>query len=326
MGVTVSVSASKSNSNLGAGSIYPKKTSTVNRTELAQMYVDVATNTGLSVSILLLCFHLVAFALVDDLRNLPGKNLASFCAALLLEYTSTLVSGVLEGTACYVNEIAAYYFIMASAFWMLTMSFDVWQTLRSSATELVLSASSGAGKQRRKFVVYSLWSWLMPALLTVLVFFVLPRVFSEFDLDFQDFDRKRCSFVETDMMYVFVASVFGTILLANTFFFAASVYYIFSTQSAVARTTNNMAFFKHFQLYGRLSLIMGVTWTAEFVIYYSDFDILSVTFKIINTFEGFFIVLAFTCRKEVLHNVKSLHIAESLKDTTFRHYISLRRL
>lgn len=286
------------------------------------MCVNIATNTGLTMSIFLLCIHLLLFAIVDDLRNLPGKNLASFCVALVLEYTSTLISGVLEGVACYVNEIAAYYFIMASAFWMLTMSYDVWQTLRSSTNDLIVSS----GRQGKKFLLYSLWSWLMPAVLTTLVFFVLPRLFENFDLAYQDFDRKKCSFQETDMMYVFVTSVFGTILLLNTFFFASSVYYIFSTQAAVKRSTKNTAFATHFRLYGRLSLIMGVTWIAEFIIDYAEFDILSVTFRIINTFEGLFIVIAFTTRKEVFDYIKSLHISKNIQNTHFYRYMSLRRL
>lgn len=166
----------------------------------------------------------------------------------------------------------------------------------------------------------------MPAVLTVLVFFVLPRLIEDFDLDFKDFDRTKCTFVETDMMYIFVTTVFGTILLLNTFFFASSVYYILTIQAAVKRSTKNMAFINHFTLYGKLSLIMGVTWTAEFIIYYSDFDILSVTFKIINTFEGFFIVICFTWRKEVLHYVKSLHVPKNIQNTPFYHYMNLRRL
>ncbi|XP_065214303.1 G-protein coupled receptor Mth-like [Planococcus citri] len=308
----------------GGSHIYPLKGGR-NRTELAQMYVDIAINCGLSASILLLGFHLLVFALVDDLRNLMGKNLASFCTALLLEYTSTLISGQLKGTACYVNEIAAYYFIMASAFWMLTMSFDVRQTVHSSTNEMALSGSNNTGKQGKKFVFYSLWSWLMPALLTALVFFILPKLISDFDLDYQDFNREKCSFLETDMMYIFVTSVFGIILAVNTYFFISSVIRIYTTQSAVRRTTNNMKFKNYFQLYSRLAIIMGVTWTAEFIIYYYEFDILCLTFKIINTFEGLFIVLAFTCRKEVLLNVKSLHIAKSLRDTTFHRYMSVRK-
>lgn len=294
-----------------------------NRTEIIESVIVVATNTGLSVSIFLLCIHLIVFALVDDFGNLPGKNLASFCVALLLEYSSTLLSGVLnEGNGCYVNEIAAHYFIMSSAFWMLTMSYDVWATLRSSTQELIVSS----GRQRKKFLLYSLWSWLMPAFLTLLVFFVLPQVFQNFDLGYQDFDRKTCKFIESDMVYVFVTTVFGTILLLNTFFFVCSVYYILSTQSAI-KSTKNTAIITHFQLYGRLSLIMGVTWTAEFIIYYSDFDILCVTFKIINTFEGLFIVIAFTSRKEVLQYMKSLHVVRSLQNAPhFYHYMSVRRL
>ncbi|KAF0290301.1 hypothetical protein FJT64_011517 [Amphibalanus amphitrite] len=43
-----------------------------------------------SASMLCLCLHLAAFCLVPKLRNLPGKNLASFCVALLLSYTCLL--------------------------------------------------------------------------------------------------------------------------------------------------------------------------------------------------------------------------------------------
>ncbi len=293
-----------------------------NVTENTVVFIEIATSIGLSVSILLLCVHLVMFAMVDNLRNLPGKNLASFCVALLLEYASTILSVALKGMACYVNEIAAYYFIMASAFWMLTMSYDVWQTLRSTANELTISN----GKQSKKFIWYSLWSWLMPALLTVLVFFVLPRVYPHFDYDFQDFDRKKCTFRETDEMYLFVVGVFGTILLLNTLFFASSVYYIHTTQAAVQRRTKNPTIKTYFPLYGRLSIIMGVTWTAEFVIYYAEFDILSVTFKVINTFEGFFIAIAFTTKEEVLSSVKSLHLFRTVQHASFYKYMSLRRL
>lgn len=42
---------------------------------------------------------------------------------------------------------------------MLTMALDVWRTLRLATCELRVSA----GKQWRKFVLYSVWTWLMPA-------------------------------------------------------------------------------------------------------------------------------------------------------------------
>jgi hypothetical protein len=239
-----------------------------NASHFTKMFIGIVSNTGLTLSIFLLSFHLLIFSIVDDLQNLPGKNLASFCVALILEYTSTLLSSVLENQACYINEIAAYYFIMASAFWMLTMSYDVWQTLRSTTNGLLIAG----GRQCKKFICYSLFSWLMPGLLTTLVFFVLPRIFEHFDLAYQDFDQKNCTFQQTDKMYVFVTTVFGTILLLNTLFFVSSIYYIFSTQVAVTKKSNkNNAYITQFRLYGRLAIIMGVTWTAEFIINYSKF-------------------------------------------------------
>lgn len=302
-----------------------------------ERYVNIVTDVGLSVSILFLIVHLITFFAVDDLRNLAGKNLASFCAALLLEYSSTLLSTLLEGKACLVNEIAAYYFIMASAFWMLIMSYDVWQTVRCSYHREVrppIAVNGGTtadnrGKKNKRFLLYSACSWLTPAVLTFLVFSVLPGTVPGFRLDF---DETGCFFRETDIMYIFVETVFGTILFLNTSFFASSVWKIYATQSAVKRSRqrqSNAAFANHFRLYGRLSLIMGVTWAAEFVIYFCNFDILSTTFRIINTFEGLLIMMAFTCRKEVFDRIKSFSLPwseDSLQLLPFYGYVSLRRL
>jgi hypothetical protein len=61
-----------------------------------------------------------------------------------------------------------YYFFMASFTWMLTMAFDVWRTLRLATSELRVSA----GKQWRKFAIYSVWSWLAPAVVVAAALFV----------------------------------------------------------------------------------------------------------------------------------------------------------
>ena len=58
-----------------------------------------------------------------------------------------------------------YFFFTSSFFWMLVIAFDVWRTLRASATQLRLTA----GKQWKKFGVYSLVGWVAPLTLTTLV-------------------------------------------------------------------------------------------------------------------------------------------------------------
>jgi hypothetical protein len=54
------------------------------------------TMAGLGVSIIFLMLHLTAFALLPELRNLSGKNLASLCVSLLAAYTVFIVGQFIE--------------------------------------------------------------------------------------------------------------------------------------------------------------------------------------------------------------------------------------
>ena len=67
--------------------------------------------------------------------------------------------------ACVILAVFMYFFFTSSFFWMLVIAFDVWRTLRASATQLRLTA----GKQWKKFGVYSLVGWVAPLTLTTLV-------------------------------------------------------------------------------------------------------------------------------------------------------------
>jgi hypothetical protein len=62
-----------------------------------------------------------------------------------------------------VIAVATQYFFLASFSWMLTMAFDVWRTLRLATSELRVSA----GKQWRKFALYSSWTWMAPFIFVV---------------------------------------------------------------------------------------------------------------------------------------------------------------
>lgn len=51
---------------------------------------------GLGLSVVCLALHLGAFLVSPSLRNLSGKNLASFCAALLVAYITFIAAEFLE--------------------------------------------------------------------------------------------------------------------------------------------------------------------------------------------------------------------------------------
>ena len=70
--------------------------------------------------------------------------------------------------ACVILAVFMYFFFTSSFFWMLVIAFDVWRTLRASATQLRLTA----GKQWKKFGVYSLVGWGSSALLTLAIILI----------------------------------------------------------------------------------------------------------------------------------------------------------
>ena len=124
----------------------------------------------LGVSVICLSLHILATALVPELHNLSGKNLLCLSLALLGGYSSFIASMFVDGpdygsVACVILAVFMYFFFTSSFFWMLVIAFDVWRTLRASATQLRLTA----GKQWKKFGVYSLVGWVAPLTLTTLV-------------------------------------------------------------------------------------------------------------------------------------------------------------
>jgi G protein-coupled receptor Mth (Methuselah protein) len=67
--------------------------------------------TGVLISVIFLILHLIACALVPDLRNLSGKNLASLCVALLLTYSIFLGLPfvTIPSHSCTVMAVILYY-------------------------------------------------------------------------------------------------------------------------------------------------------------------------------------------------------------------------
>lgn len=118
---------------------------------------------GLGLSELCLALHLLAFALSPDLRNLSGRNLASLSLALFAAYGSFMAAQVVEtgGTACLAVSTATFYFFLCAFWWTSVLAWDVWRTIRMATVQL----RSSSGKQWGKFALYSLYAWLVPALI-----------------------------------------------------------------------------------------------------------------------------------------------------------------
>lgn len=251
---------------------------------------------GLGVSISCLVAHLLVFFMVPDVRNLSGQNLACLSTSLLVAYLSFLFGMIGEppARACQASAVTTYYFFLASFFWMSTMAFDVWRTLRVATRELRVSS----GTQWRRFFFYSLASWTLPAIIVGLAVFFDDRSSGMPDDLRPLFGRHGCWFGQRKALLIFFAGPAGALMLLNiTLFTSTAVMVISSTKSSVKRSGS--AARRNFSLYVRLSTMMGLTWTLGLVAGYLDVEALWYLFVLFNAFEGLLIFLCFSCTRKV---------------------------
>lgn len=272
-------------------------------------YMGYVTFAGLGVSIIFLILHLTAFALVPELRNLSGKNLASLCTALLVAYSAFMAGQILKGKPgkpCFIVAVITYYSFLSSFSWMLTMAFDVWRTLRLATAELRVSA----GKQWRKFTIYSIWSWLAPAIILTSALLIETAPKNSIPNDFRpDFGVSSCWFGQRKALLIYFAIPLAVVMIMNTIFFASSAHMIYSTTSTT-RFTASAGTQRDFRLYIRLALVMGLTWTVGLIAGTLDNELLWYAFIALNTLQGLFIFLAFTCTEKVVRGL-ALHRIDS---------------
>lgn len=253
---------------------------------------------GLGLSCLCLVGHLIAFLLVPDLRNLSGKNLASLCIVLLMAYATFILSvfGEPGKKECFILAAAMYYFFLSSFSWMNVMAFDIWRTLRLATSELRVSA----GGQHRKFFVYSVYGWLLPAAaLAALVTLDLVRPEGMPSQYFPTLGERWCWFGQRKALLVFFAAPLTTIMLMNIVLFILSARIIAETTQSTAKMTSCSPHQNQFKLYMRLALLMGLTWISGIVAGYLQLEPIWYVFVLLNTLQGVFIFLAFTCTRKV---------------------------
>ncbi|GIX75101.1 g-protein coupled receptor Mth2 [Caerostris darwini] len=221
-------------------------------------YVTVA---GLAISILCLLSHLVVFCEVSSVRNLPGCCLASLSLSLLLAYACFLAVTLLDtGSSCPGLGLCIYYFFLTSFFWMNAIAFDVWRSFRVVMRELRISSHRVPW---RRFLLYSLYSWTLPALLALLVKFAdSTELLSE---EFRpSFGSEFCWFGQRKALMLFFALPLIVVMVLNAAFFL-DVTWVISRASLRTSATHEDTLRRRFATFTRLALLMGLTWIVGLV-------------------------------------------------------------
>lgn len=253
------------------------------------------TYVGLMLSIISLLSHLVVFCIVSSVRNLPGYCLASLSLSLLIAYSCFLAIAVAEMTDhCGNLGMCIYYFFLTSFFWMNAIAFDIWRSFRVVMRELRISSHRVPW---RRFLFYSLYSWLIPGALVALV-----KVADTVDFlpdDYKpSFGTPMCWFGQRKALLIFFAVPLCIVMLLNAGFFL-DVTYVISRATLKTSQSHERTLKKRFFMFMRLALIMGLTWIVGLVAGYADTVYLWYLFVSLNTLQGLFIFIVFSCSSKV---------------------------
>jgi len=278
------------------------------------------TLAGLGLSELCLALHLMAFIISPGLRNLSGRNLASLSLALFVAYGSFMTAQFLApGTSiCVGVAVSSYYFFLAAFWWTSVLAWDVWRTIRMATVQL----RSSSGHQWGRFTLYSLYAWIVPALLvaaTLVIEYVDVAPTPWFPSDYHpEFGRNVCWFGQRKAILVFFAAPLLCILSFNFLLFISSLCMIRSTTSKSPTSSNQSSTKKQLALYIRLALIMGLSWIAGLIAGAADVTPLWYVFVGLCSLQGVFILLAYTCNPKVSRSIRNRMICCKSKRITYR--------
>ncbi|XP_022196507.2 G-protein coupled receptor Mth2-like [Nilaparvata lugens] len=224
----------------------------------------------LVVNIFFLVITLIVYILLPALRNIPAKCMMNMLGALIIGY-SLLASQQFKSTRepkylCRFIAYTMYFFLLAGYFWLNVMCYDIYSAFRK-----MKSMPRSKSKKRYVMIGHSCYAWGCPLVMTVFTYFVdmigpswiiRPRL-----------AVTSCWFGEEDTasLYFYFYGPMMLLLAANFYFFAITIYKLYEVSKQTAVLKNSESNSNHEKerdrcyLYGKLFVVMGVTWIMEVV-------------------------------------------------------------
>ncbi|GFT12819.1 g-protein coupled receptor Mth2 [Nephila pilipes] len=259
---------------------------------------------GSSISIVALIAHLITFCLVPILRNLPGYNLASLSLALILSYSFALIGQIPEviGVFCIVSGVLQVNFLLTALLCMNVLSFDILRTLKRSKSKMVICSHN---KERNQFIKYSIYSWGLPLLVSCISVMIdntegIPSWIKP------HFGRWNiCWITNSKAKVIFFTTIGVVVLLSNTVFFVMSAFIIKNNTMKNASDQLKQTARLNFFLYVRLGFLMGLTRLVCIIALLSNERIVWTIFDVLQSLQGVFIFLLFTCSRRVFKYIRN---------------------
>ncbi|KAG8239841.1 hypothetical protein J437_LFUL011467 [Ladona fulva] len=261
---------------------------------------------GMSISVFFLLISLLVLALLPDMQNLHGKclmcHIASFICAYIFLSVVQSKGHELSINVCVTYGFIIYFSLLCTFFWLNIMCVDICVAFSS----LQLIQGNGKERELKKFLIYFSYAFGLPLVITGITVFIELYPYIPATMLKPNF-KKTCWFHSAESRRAYFVFPVGIIVLCNAILFLLTAFSIWKAKKETlaihannSKRHNNKEDKNRFKLYIKLSVVMGLSWVMEIISWLAGGSLCYwIVTDLINTLQGAFIFIIFTCKKKV---------------------------
>ncbi|XP_028396293.1 adhesion G-protein coupled receptor G6-like [Dendronephthya gigantea] len=258
-----------------------------NRTSYA---LQILTTSGFSVSITCLFLLLLTYGLFKELRTVPGLNLMNLSFSMFLSQLVWLVgtSHFTGTTTCKAFAIVGHYLLQTSFLAMSVISHHTCLTLSNPFIGRIVN------KSFRRFIAYSAFVWLIPAIVIAICV-----ILDETEVFLIDYGTNCWMETANAKLYLFLLPL-AILLLYNIFRFIQTARGL-SRHNKDRKMLQQKEGKQNLLICAKIATLVGFPWLfAFFGVLFPDVEAFEYLFVIFVCSQGLYIGVAFLCNKKTL--------------------------
>ena len=266
------------------------KIETKHSTSTTSYGLQILTLIGLNISTVCHILLLITYGLFQELRTVPGLNLMNLSFSMLLSQVIWLAGTAhFEGTVlCEVFAILEHYLLQVS---FLAMSIISYHTCLVFSQPIV---GRTANTSRRRFIKYSAFVWLSPA-----IFVAICVTLDKTETLLVDYGTNCWLGTANAKLYLFLLPL-AVLLLYNIYKFIRTAVSL-SRHKKISRTLERKEGKQNLVICTKLATLVGFPWLFAFLgVLFPDVETFEYLFVVFVCLQGLYFGMAFLFNKKIL--------------------------
>ncbi|XP_075163341.1 uncharacterized protein LOC142235975 [Haematobia irritans] len=274
---------------------------------------------AMALSVVFLIPTILVYLFLKDLREKLGNRiLISYLFSIAVGYSIISYINISQTKfnylACSTLGFMGYFFLMSAFVWLSVLCFDIWYSLKFCIY------NSSSSQRTKRFILYSLYAWAIPAFLTALV--IWAEKSKHIDVIYKPGIGVEICFLDTRKwsaaFYFYGPNTIILMFSIITFVYLICTMYK-SHDSNVTIESQNF-FQENSVVLLRLFIIMGISWTMDILSYcfrnYPQSEFIFLLTDFCNAIQGVLIFILFVLQPKVLWLLKDRLLGTPRTDAT----------